>query len=316
MRVTVLQEGGHIAEITNLATGVNPLWTPPWPTIEPSQYDRARHPEYGEDAESQLLAGIHGHNLCLDLFGAPSATEAAAGLTVHGEASVAAYTARAWPDGLECSCELREARLGFTRRLTLDGERLWFEETVENLSACDRPIAWTQHVTLGPPFLEPGQTQFRANATRSLTYDERHEFQWPYWPETGEDLRLFTRAAVSGRFSTHLLDPSSEHAGFVAFQPSTRTALGYTWRREDFPWMGLWQENRERQQPPWNGQTVTQGFEFGASPMPESRRKMIDRGSLFGVPAYRWIGARQRAQVRYCAWTAVGDAIPESLRHA
>src|SRR6266481_2635370 len=91
LRVTVLHEGGHIAEILDKATGVSPLWIPPWPSIEPSTYDRAKHPEYGADAESKLLSGIMGHNLCLDLFGGPSEAEAAAGLTVHGEGSVARY---------------------------------------------------------------------------------------------------------------------------------------------------------------------------------------------------------------------------------
>src|SRR5947209_10919417 len=95
LRVTVLVEGGHIAEITHKPTGVNPLWTPPWPSIEPSTYSLARHPEYGADAESKLLAGIMGHNLCMDIFGGPSPEEAAAGLTVHGEASVVPYEIRA-----------------------------------------------------------------------------------------------------------------------------------------------------------------------------------------------------------------------------
>src|SRR5438876_5279461 len=91
LRLTVLVEGGHIAELLHKPSGINPLWTPPWPSIEPSTYDPARHPEYGSDAESKLLAGIMGHNLCLDLFGGPSAAEAAAGLTTHGESSVARY---------------------------------------------------------------------------------------------------------------------------------------------------------------------------------------------------------------------------------
>src|SRR3954462_12381477 len=91
LRVTVLREGGHIAEIFDKRTGVNPLWTPPWPSIEPSTYDPARHPEYGEGIDARLLAGIMGHNLCLDVFGAPSAEEFAAGVGVHGESSVVAY---------------------------------------------------------------------------------------------------------------------------------------------------------------------------------------------------------------------------------
>src|SRR5436190_17863578 len=89
LRVTVLREGGHVAEILHKKSGVNPLWVPPWPTMDPSQYDPAKHPEYGLDAESKLLAGIHGHNLCLDLFGGPTPEEAAAGMTTHGEGSVA-----------------------------------------------------------------------------------------------------------------------------------------------------------------------------------------------------------------------------------
>src|SRR5690349_7816411 len=87
-RVTFTVEGGHIAEILEKSTGVNPLWIPPWPSIEPSTYSASKHPEYGGDSESRLLSGIMGHNLCLDLFGPPSEDEAAAGLPVHGEAGV------------------------------------------------------------------------------------------------------------------------------------------------------------------------------------------------------------------------------------
>src|SRR5437762_12181143 len=68
VRVTVLEEGGHIAEILDKRSGVNPLWTPPWPSIEPSTYTRARHPEYGTGSDAILLAGIMGHNLCVDVF--------------------------------------------------------------------------------------------------------------------------------------------------------------------------------------------------------------------------------------------------------
>ena len=42
LRLTVLEEGGHIAEIFDKRSGVNPLWTPPWASIEPSTYVRAR----------------------------------------------------------------------------------------------------------------------------------------------------------------------------------------------------------------------------------------------------------------------------------
>src|SRR5580704_6839478 len=89
--VAVTVEGGHIAEIVEKKSGVNPLWSPPWPSIEPSTYSVERNPEYGNDWESKLLSGILGHNLCLDIFGVPSKAEYAAGITVHGESSVAPY---------------------------------------------------------------------------------------------------------------------------------------------------------------------------------------------------------------------------------
>src|SRR5579885_3366321 len=93
LRVTVLQGGGHIAELVlkNLPGGreVNPLWIPPWPSIEPSTYRADRDGKvYGVDSEAPTLAGIMGHNLAFDFWGAPSPAEFRAGLSYHGEVSV------------------------------------------------------------------------------------------------------------------------------------------------------------------------------------------------------------------------------------
>jgi len=329
LRVTVLVEGGHVAEIFDHQAGVNPLWTPPWPSIEPSAYDPQRHPEYGQNAESRLLAGIMGHNLCLDIFGPPSQEEAAAGLPVHGEASVVPYRLTVEGERLLAQAELPEARLRVEReiRLRAEGRVVEFTETVENVSATDRPVGWTQHVTLGPPFLAKGQTLFRASATRSKVFESDFspgnsylkigaEFDWPWAPRRDggvTDLRIYTDAPVSGEFTTHLMDPAREQAYFLAWSPAFRLAFGYVWRQRDFPWMGIWEENYSRLNPPWNGRTLTRGMEFGVSPMPETRRQMIARGSMFGVPGYGWIGARRRVQVRYCAFLMPAREAPESV---
>lgn len=312
VRLTVLVEGGHIAEILHKPTGVNPLWTPPWPSIEPSTFDPKRHTQYGGDAEAKLLAGIMGHNLCLDLFGGPTPEEAAAGITVHGEASVNAYEATFTQNGLVMRVPMPYAQLNVERTLSLDGHDVNITESVENDGALDRPIAWTQHVTLGPPFLDPGKTRFDLTAVRSRTYEEDFgdlypkatDFKWPHAPlrnGAAIDLRLQPALAKFAGFTTHLMDPQREFATFAAYSPTSGVLFGYRWRREDFPWCGIWEENRDRAQPPWNGQTVTRGFEFGVSPMPETRRQMIDRGSLFGVRGYRWLPAKGRVTVHYKA---------------
>jgi hypothetical protein len=327
IRVTVLIEGGHIAEILHKASGVNPLWTPPWPSIEPSTYDPAKHPQYGADAESKLLAGIMGHNLCLDLFGGPSPEEAAAGITVHGEASVSPYSIRVDGSQMIMSTNLRNAQLHFERRITFDpdGKTIQISETVENVSAFDRPIAWTQHVTLGPPYLKKGSTQFRAPGTKSKVFEGEFgngvmkagaEFDWPLVPRIDggkQDLRVYTNAPASSGFTTHLMDPHRGEAFFVAFSPETKVLIGYRWNRQDFPWLGIWEENHSRTTAPWSGKTLTRGLEFGASPMPEMRRKMIDRGSLFGVPAYRWLPAKSGATVRYSAFITTAESIPDEI---
>jgi hypothetical protein len=326
LRVTVLREGGHIAEILDKETGVNPLWTPPWASMEPSRYDPNRCPEYGSGAEAKLLAGIMGHNLCLDVFGGPSPEEAAAGIPVHGEGSVEPYEIGETEGQLILRARLQLAQLGFERCLELRDRALRIHETVENLTACDRPIAWTQHVTLGPPFLQKGVTQFRASATRSKVFESDFgsaaylragaEFEWPMAPGSSHafvDLRVFSGAPVSSAFTTHLMDPQREHAFFAAFSPAHHLAFGYIWKPADFPWMGIWEENLSRAHSPWNGTTVARGMEFGVSPIPESRREMIDRGRMFGVPTYRWLPAKSRLQAEYWALARKAERIPEAL---
>src|ERR1041385_8699817 len=113
LRVTVLREGGHIAEIFDKETGVNPLWTPPWPSIEPSAY--RGQAEYGDGIDARLLAGIMGHNLCLDVFGGPSDEEFAAGIGVHGEASVAAYEIEHSGHRLQMTATFPLAQIRFER---------------------------------------------------------------------------------------------------------------------------------------------------------------------------------------------------------
>ena len=326
LRITVLTEGGHIAELFHKPAGLNPLWTPPWPSLEPSAYDAAKHPQYGNNSESKLLAGLMGHNLCMDIFGGPSDDEAAAGMTVHGEASVAPYEIKVAGGSLQQRATFSQAQLRFARNISFAAPNVVrIAEEVENLSALDRPIAWTQHVTLGAPFVEPGVTLFRASATKSKVIESDFtggkgymkigaEFDWPNVPSLNGgtvDMRGFINRPVSGAFSTHLMDPRRPDAFFLAWSPKSKLLVGYVWRRADFPWLGIWEESHCRTAPPWNGQTITRGMEFGVSPMPESRRQMLERGSLFGVPGYRWIPARKTVRVEYRAFVTTAPGIPD-----
>jgi hypothetical protein len=314
LRVTVLEEGGHLAELTDKASGINPLWAPHWPSIEPSTYELARFPEYGGGADASLLAGLLGHNVCLDIFGGPSPEEAAAGLPVHGEVSTTRFEFDRDAEALTMRARLTETQIAFERRITLEDRTMRVRERVTNLSAADRPIGWTQHVTIGPPFLEKGKTQIAIPSRQSRVFEgifgpadylaPATDFRWPLAPRVNggtADLATYTNAQTSSGYTAHLMDPARAEAFFIAFSPAHQLALAYAWRRDDFPWLGMWEENHARTAVPWNGQALTCGLEFGNSPFPESRREMIERGPLFGAPTFRWLPARQTLEAEYRA---------------
>jgi hypothetical protein len=326
LRVTVLIGGGHIAEVLEKSSGVSPHWVPHWASIDPSLYIPEQHPQFGFEPDARLLAGIMGHSLCLDLFGGPSIEEAAIGFTAHGEGSVARYEIDESGDSLQMHATFLLAQISFSRALQLQGNFVRVRETIESLTAFDRPIAWTQHVTLGLPFLDPATTELRTSMTQSIVagfdpgFDaylkKDAEFDWPNAPRKDggiSDLCQMQPTAPASGYTAQLADPMREDAYFVAYSPPHQLALGYIWKRKDFPWMGIWEENCSRQQTPWDGRCIARGMEFGVSPFPESRREMVDRCCLFDVPTFRWLPARGRQAVEYWIWCQRSTSVPETV---
>ena len=93
------------------------------------------------------------------------------------------------------------------------------------------------------------------------------------------------------------MNRSDEHAFFVAFSPTLHLAFGYVWKRDDFPWLGIWQENSQ----PYAALLERRhaGLRDGVRRLADAgtRREMIDRGRLFDVPTFRWIPANSRVEV-------------------
>lgn len=279
LRVTVLAEGGHIAEIFHKKKGINPLWEPPWKTIEPSTYSPEKHPEFGTGPEAKLLSGIAGHNWCVDFFGPPSEEEARAGYSVHGEASVVAYD-----ENLRAHLPL--SQLNVQREMQLDGNRIEFTDTVENLLPFDRQVAWQEHVTLGPPFVERGVTEIDAPVLRSAKLNEG-EFEWKdrKYPNSLSSSEIYTNLLTKGDVKV-----TNRNLGL---------RIAYEWNLQDFPWLAIWEENHGRTHAPWNGRTMTWGIEFGASPFPEYRFRRATRGLMWGAPTAVWLPAKAKRSIRY-----------------
>jgi len=318
-QIAVLKGGGHICELNlNACSGVNPLWRPPWRTIDPFRYNALKHTrKYGTGPDGRLLAGIAGHSLSFDHFGPPSPEETAAGLTTHGEAPALKWHvqehAKSPKPYLQYGLTLPEAQIRFSRKLTLDRTNpiIYCAEEALNLSPYDRPISWNEHVTFGPPFLEAGITWFDMPATRArvcpASYSSRFslqpdaKFTWPNAPTRNRkrtNLRTMPKQRF-GHYTAQLLNPELEIAFIAACNPRLKLLVVYAFRRADFPWVGNWEERHNRTQPPWFGKTFCRGLEFSTTPFAIPRRETIEQGPLFGEPTYRWLPARSKVQVRF-----------------
>jgi hypothetical protein len=299
---------------------VNPMRVPHYPTIEPWAYDPVKHDAlYGAGNDRLLMAGYMGHLLNFPLFGDPSADEMRNGLEKHGEALTVEWKNDRVENSITdvtlwYSAYLPKTQYKVGRALTLprDETVLYIEEWVENLQAFDRPAHWVEHATFGAPFVEPGKTMLDMSATKGVIRGSEEtnsldvgEVIWPDGKAKGgakTDLRVMQPKPHSGTYGGYLMDPGREKSYFTMFHTGYRVLIGYVWRTKDFPWMGDWQENQRVAQPPWNGEVVARGMEFGTTPFGGPMKNVVAEGSLFGVPVFRWIGARERLTARYLAF--------------
>lgn len=316
MRVSVLSGGGHIAEVRLLSDdprkNLNPMRVPHYPTIEPQQYDDAKHNSlYGADPHRWVHSGYMGHMLCFPEYGPPSRDEALAGLGNHGEAPIVEWHRMdADATSLRYGADLPKTQYRVERSITVAaGSRVVrVQEWVENLIHSDRPMNWMQHATFGPPFIEPGKTVLDASATRVLTADGAGSV-WPHG--VNGDLRVFQSKPHSGSYAALLLDPTRSEQFFTLYHPDYRVLIGYTFPSEGNPWLADWQENQMATAIPWDGKTIARGLEFGSSPFAEGLRESVERASLFDTPSYRWIGGKQRLETEFSIFL---EEIPEGFQ--
>jgi len=317
VRASVLKGGGHIAELRFLtgpeARQVNPFRVPHYPTIEPYDYNPAKHDAlYGDTPHRVLHSGYMGHLLCFPFYGPVSSEEEARnGLGNHGEAPVVEWKLvrhLVTPDevSIDVAAELRQTHFRAGRRITLarGAAGLRVGEWVENTLPFDRPVNWMQHATFGPPFVETGATMLDMDATRGDAAP-LGEHAWPKLKTASgqADARPMVEER-GGRYTAWLLDPARDEHWFTLYNPKFPVAIGYAFPASGNPWLGDWMENRRNTALPWSGQAVARGIEFGSTPYAEGLRKSIERGTLLGARTYRWIGGYQRVHTYFTLWLA------------
>ena len=329
IRLVTLTGGGHVAEfsLAHDDLPVSPLWTPPWETIEPFTYRASRHASrYGTITEGKLLSGLAGHSICLDYFGSPSVEEAQHGLSQHGEAPSSQWVARrprvtTREAGLNMRARLPVARLELDREIMVCGDEpvVYFKETVTNLAKADHFFHWTQHVTLGPPFLAANDVTVSLPGTQGMTFPHGYDegkallrsgeaFTWPDAPKSSGGTVDLSRPLSSeglGLVVGVLLNANTDIGFIAAVNHRLNLLIAYCFRRADFPWVAIWEENNAIAAVPWRSRTVALGLEFGTTPLPVARRENFTaRGPLFGVPTTAYVPARGRKTVHFAALLA------------
>ena len=300
LRVTVLEEGGHIAEIADKATGVNPLWTPGWPSIEPSTYDPRRARDLRRRRRRAAARRHHGPQpLSRHLRRAVrrgGARRPARPRRSLDRALRDRTDGRVADDARAPAAGAAAVRAADRSRSTAPSASA---KQVENLSATDRPVGWTaaRHARSAVPGARPHGVPRLGDAIEGLRGDVRtgrlpraaapsSTGRTRRAPAGGtHDLRRFPggiaverlhRAADGSGARARLL--RRLRAGVAASRSATSGAAPTS-----RGWASGRRTGRGRRRRGTGGR-VTRGMEFGVSPFPETRRQMIERGPLFGTP--------------------------------
>jgi hypothetical protein len=331
IELTVLTGGGHIADLRLTSSPINALWESPWHTIEPQDFNAAKHAAlYGEPAVGKMLSGYTGHAVALGYFGMPSKEHEVRGLALHGEAAssewqLANMSVSANSSSLTLDVELPISELHFRRTLAIaaDSHIISVEETITNRQAQPRDFQWVQHAAFGEPLLQPGASTLSLSADRALTWPlgyEGHEllpnnreFTWPMLD--AHDLSQPFLKDGTGFVAAVRVNPARNDAYIAVHNRGLALAAGYVFDRQIFPWITLWEENCARAYPPWNGETRVRGVEFGTSPFPVGLAHAQQMRSLFDAPVLATIGAAQSLTTRYTmfvtpvppSWPSVTD---------
>jgi len=333
-----LTAGGHLAAFRLLDQDgcplQNVLWEAPWTTYDPSPiWSKEMSQLYGPPETGRFLAGFTGHALCLDYFGDPSAEMAAAGLSLHGEAASVRWSATASVDMEKPRCRLvanlPNAGLTFERDIRLGNCQsvAYIEETVTNNRGIEHRLDWVQHVTFGKPFLQEEVSTLLTSAQAGMTspfgyeghslLQSNHYFSWPHvQSELGSspvDLRLPFTEKGRGFLAGMRLDPRLEIEYLLVINWKLRLGVGYCFRRCDFPWLAIWEENCARQDAPWNGSTQARGMEFGTTPLPIAANGGLADERFSDTPRGCSIAAHGKKTARYIMFLFV---VPAEMRSA
>jgi hypothetical protein len=286
--VTVDLYGGAIVDFHLHENSVNPLCF----KFSPDQMP----------ANNKPGACWQGHFVCLGRWGQPSAGEIKAGHPQHGQSAIIEWEQVSETDrsaAMQVYAPLDA--LNTLRTLTMSQNTAAFEvvEKVRNIGQSSRLYNIVQHPTLAAPFLD-AQTLVDSNATFGINYNfETNPLQYAAeWPEglceNGEVMNVTTPDIAHNSVFSYIVNADDTHGWITAYSPASNLLLGYIWKREDYPWISVWQH--------FEADVIKyRGIEFGTTGIHKPFDEILqhDNSRLFGEATIHHIDAGEQVSRAY-----------------
>jgi hypothetical protein len=247
-----------------------------------------------------------GHFLCLGRWGEPSTGEMKAGMPNHGQiANLLWQRDSSSPnDTLKMGVVSPLEGLEVVRTVRMDKESPVYavKEVVKNINPLGRLYNMVQHPTLAQPFLNE-DTIVNCNAGIGFNYlfsknPETMTSQWPYGIcEDNSVLNLSRPEKPYNSVFSYVVKQEEEIGWISAYSPTFNLILGYLWRREDYPWINVWQD--------WvSGKIRYRGIEFGTTGIHQPFHRILEhnKSHLFGEKTFYFIDAGEVVSRSYVSF--------------
>ena len=120
---------------------------------------------------------------------------------------------------------------------------------------------------------------------------------WPkgYIEDTSE-INLRTPDKAYNSVFSFVVDKASRLGWITAYSPTHQTMIGYVWKREDYPWIHLWQH--------WADKQISyRGIEFGTAGIHKPFKKIVTTyPRVFDEHTFAYIDAGETTSRRYLSF--------------
>jgi len=239
-------------------------------------------------------ASYQGHFICLGRWGAPTDGEIKAGIPNHGQAANTTWTGQSSGNNeIKMQAVTLLEGLQINRSITLDDKSAVFkvDEQVKNINPLGRLYNIVQHPTVASPFLT-ANTVVNCNADIGFNYmlsakPAEHAAQWPYGiTESFDQVNLSKPDKPYSSVFSFIVKKDAEFGWITAYSPEYNLLMGYLWKREDYPWISLWND--------FDGDNIRyRGLEFGTTGMHKPYKQIMDERNhrVFDEDSYKYVDA-------------------------